>query len=176
MPGCCLKIVSCPMQYGFKKNNLHSGVEDVLAYLERCRISEAAAATQPLALQVLITSTTDQSCVTVACAIFSQPNARCVHMCPTWTHEAAASFAMAHLPDACNRKLSSRGTVLSSAGVCGAAGDGAGAAVPRAAASLRNVSWKLRFAHGGQLGCFRWIGSCCTLWVGCYAWHRRLSP
>jgi hypothetical protein len=43
--------VSLP-QFGFKKNNLRSGVEDILAYLERCRISEMAGATQPLALEV----------------------------------------------------------------------------------------------------------------------------
>lgn len=39
-------------QFGFKRNKLRSGVEDVLAYLERCRISEDAGATQPLALEV----------------------------------------------------------------------------------------------------------------------------
>ena len=43
---------NCCTQFGFKRNKLRTGVDAVLAYLERCRISEGAGATQPLALEV----------------------------------------------------------------------------------------------------------------------------
>lgn len=39
-------------QYGFKKNKLGDGCQDVLAYLERCRVGELGGAWQPLALEV----------------------------------------------------------------------------------------------------------------------------
>jgi hypothetical protein len=47
-----LILRTCCLQFGFKRNKLRTGVDAVLAYLERCRISEGAGATQPLALEV----------------------------------------------------------------------------------------------------------------------------
>ena len=47
-----LILRNCCPQFGFKRNELRTAVDAVLAYLERCRISEGAGATQPLALEV----------------------------------------------------------------------------------------------------------------------------